>query len=90
MTSRKATIRNQYGIHCRPSAVIVSEVKQYDGSVQVTNEAGQKADSRNLLALIGLGITCGQTVTIEVDGPDEEEVADRMVELFETDFDFQR
>lgn len=90
MTSRQAYICNKYGIHCRPSAIIVKEARQYDGKIRVINSKGRQADARNALGLIGLGILCRETVTIEVEGPDEVSVCDKMVKLFETNFDFQR
>ena len=90
MTSRTATVKNEYGIHCRPSAVISQEVRNYPGRITVRTADGREADPRRLLELIALGIHCGETVTIEVEGPDEQQVCDRLVELFETEFDFPR
>jgi len=90
MTSRTATVRNEYGIHCRPSAVIAQEVRSYPGRITVRTSDGREADPRRLLELISLGIHCGDTVVIEVEGPDEDKVCTRLVELFETNFDFPR
>jgi phosphotransferase system HPr (HPr) family protein len=90
MTRRQATVRNAYGIHCRPSAVIVTEAKAYTGTIQVRNARGDTADVKSIMSLLQMGITCGQTLTIAVSGPDEARTCERMVELFETNFDFQR
>ncbi len=46
--------------------------------------------AKNVLGLISLGLTRGQSVEIEVDGPHEERIADEMQALFEREFDFQR
>ncbi len=90
MTERTATVRNAYGIHVRPSSVIVKAAKEYAGTVEVTSQKGVTVDIKNILSLISLGLTCGQTLTIRVDGPDEAAVAGKMAELFETHFDFPR
>jgi phosphotransferase system HPr (HPr) family protein len=90
MTERPATIRNAYGIHVRPSSVIVKAAKEYAGGIEVTSSKGVTVDIKNILGLISLGLTCGQAVTIRVNGPDEEAVAVKMAELFETHFDFPR
>ena len=81
---------NEYGIHVRPSAVIAKEARLYAGSIRVTNSGGLTVEARNLLALISLGLGCGQSVTITVDGAEAERTCDRMVELFQTRFDFAR
>ncbi len=90
MFSASATVRNEYGIHCRPSALIVKECQGYSGIIQVEASDGRVADAKNMLAIIGLGVACGQNVTILVTGPDEERVCRRIVELFRTEFDFPR
>lgn len=90
MKSCAATVRNEFGIHCRPSAVIAQEVRSYPGRITVRTSDGREADPRRLLELISLGIHCGESVSIEVDGPDEDRVCARLVELFETNFDFPR
>ncbi len=90
MTERSATIRNAYGIHVRPSSVIVKAAKEYGGSIEVTSAKGVTVDIKNILGLISLGLTCGQTVTLRISGPDEEATAAKMAELFETHFDFPR
>ena len=90
MITAQATVRNEYGIHCRPSAVIVKESQKYLGKIEILNGDGQVADAKSMLALIGLGLACGSTVTIRIEGPDEEAACRRLIELFETEFDFPR
>ncbi|NOY82545.1 MAG: HPr family phosphocarrier protein [Kiritimatiellaeota bacterium] len=90
MFSRTATVRNRYGIHCRPSALIVQAARQYPGEIRVTGPSGRTENAANLLGLISMAIRCGETVTVEVEGPDEEQTCAKMVELFEKDFDFAR
>lgn len=90
MTSRQATIKNEYGIHCRPSAVIATEAKELAGEITVADGRGNTADPRSIMALLSLGLTQGRDVTVTVDGPDEEGVCARLVELLETNFDFPK
>ncbi|OVE80780.1 hypothetical protein BVY04_04915 [bacterium M21] len=87
MVQKKATILNAHGIHCRPSTLIVNDVKKYDGDVRVVAESGE-SNLRSVLGLVSLGLETGFNVTLEVDGPDEETYCDHLVELFETHFDF--
>ena len=90
MMERTATVCNAYGIHVRPSSIIAKAAQGYAGVIEVTSPKGVTVNIRNILSLISLGLTCGQTVTIRVTGTDEASIAAQMVELFETHFDFPR
>lgn len=90
MITATAKVRNAYGIHVRPSALIVKSVQDYAGTVEAVSPKGEKANLKNVLALISLGISGGQEVAIRVSGPDEAETAAALVKLFETHFDFER
>ena len=87
MTEVKAVIRNKAGIHCRPSAILVKEGMAYPGEILVSAESGT-CTLTSALELIMLGLECGTEVTIQVSGPDEEAEAQKLKELFETEFDF--
>lgn len=87
MVKKNAVIRNQAGIHCRPSAILVGEGSRYEGTIRVVSDAGE-CNLTSTLEIIMLGLEEGAEVTIYVEGPDEEMVGSRLVELFETHFDF--
>ncbi len=87
MIERTATVRNGQGIHCRPSAKIVTEASQHPCMIRVLSEAGE-ADLRSLLSLVSLGLQEGATIRIQVTGENEEAVCDQIAGLFETQFDF--
>lgn len=88
MQKRTAIVANAQGIHCRPSALIVKEFLGYDGVIRVRNANGDECDVTSVLQILSLELTQGAKVEIEVEGADEEKTADRLVELFETHFDF--
>ena len=87
MVENKAVIQNEAGIHCRPSAILVKEGSAYAGEILVTSASGT-CTLTSALELIMLGLEKGAKVDIQVTGPDEEAFARRLVELFETHFDF--
>jgi phosphocarrier protein len=90
MVARDAIVRNGYGIHCRPSGLIAKAAQAYDGEVRVKGPDGHEADAKSVLALMGLGIHCGDRVRISVSGPDEESVCGDFVGRFEQLYDFER
>ena len=87
MQTRHAIIANGQGIHCRPSALIVKEFMGYAGKIRITNGHGS-CDVSSVMQLLSLEMHEGSKITIEVEGDKEAAVADRLVELFQTHFDF--
>jgi phosphocarrier protein len=88
MIERNATIRNAHGIHCRPSAMIIKEAASYSGQVTLKSR-GAETDLRSILALMAMELSSGQEIHIRVSGPGEKEFCQRLVDLFETNFDFE-
>ncbi len=87
MQKRTATVQNAQGIHCRPSAVIVKAFMNYGGRILLRNRNGA-CDVSSVMQLLSLELRQGSQVSIEVEGEDEARVADQLVELLETHFDF--
>ena len=62
----------------------------YKGTIVVQAPDGTTATPNSVLSLLSLGLTCGDTVTITVDGPDEEAMGEKLASLFSMHFDFER
>lgn len=69
------TIKDQLGIHVRPAGLLVKEIQKYESAVTIEKN-GKKAGGRKLMALMGLGVKCGETIHITVEGSDEDAAAD--------------
>lgn len=87
MIVKKATIKNSAGIHCRPSALIIKSAANYAGKIAVQSSHGT-CDLRSVLDLISMGLEKGARITVSVNGPDEEAFCQKLIDLFETEFDF--
>ena len=59
----------------------------YPGRIRISNGNGS-CDVSSVMQLLSLEMHQGSKVTIEVMGENEVAVADRLVELFQTHFDF--
>ena len=81
MKSFTYTITDPVGIHARPAGLLVKEAKNYAASIQIA-KGGKSADAKKLMALMSLGVRQGETVTVNVEGADEENVAAKMEEFF--------
>ena len=74
------TIKDALGIHARPAGLLVKAVKASGSSVSITKGEQMVAADR-LLSVMGMGIRCGDTVTVS--GGDEEAAAKLLQEFFE-------
>ena len=82
MKNFEYTIKDELGIHARPAGMLVKEAKKYQSKITITKE-GKTAEASKLMAVMSLGVKCGQTVQIAVEGADEEAAAAGIQALFE-------
>lgn len=64
------TIQDPLGIHARPAGLLAKAAKSYDSEITIT-KGDKTVGCTKLMALMGLGVKCGDTVTITVSGGDE-------------------
>ena len=78
-------ITDEAGIHARPAGLLVKEAKNY--SSKITLEAnGKTAEATKLLAIMGMAVKNGTTVTVTVEGEDEEKACVEMEQFFKANF----
>lgn len=75
-------IKDEIGIHARPAGLLVKEAKKYESTIQIVKDS-KSAAATKLMAVMGLGVKCGDTVEIEVEGPDETAACEGMKAFFE-------
>lgn len=76
------TVKDPVGIHARPAGLLVKLVKGAESSIKIEKEDGKSADMKKLMALMGLGVKCGSTVKVTVDGPDEDSTVESIEKFF--------
>ena len=82
MKTFEYTIKDELGIHARPAGLLVKEAKKYASKV-VIKANGKSAEATRLMAIMGMGVKCGQTVEVEVTGDDEDTAFEGMKAFFE-------
>lgn len=65
-------ISDPVGIHARPAGLLAKQAKTLDSTVTIIKDDGRFAVATKLMAVMGLGIKGGSTITITVEGGDEE------------------
>ena len=64
------TIKDPVGIHARPAGLLSKEGKKYQSTITV-DKNGTAVNVLKLMALMKLGVKCGETVVVRVEGADE-------------------
>ena len=75
-------IKDEIGIHARPAGLLVKEAKKYASKI-VIKANGKSAEATRLMAIMGMGVKCGQTVEVEIAGDDEDTAFEGMKAFFE-------
>ncbi len=64
------TVKDPVGIHARPAGLLSKEGKKYKSAITVEKD-GTEVNVLKLMALMKLGVKCGETVTVRIAGEDE-------------------
>ena len=64
------TIKDELGVHARPAGLLVKTVKGF-ASTATLEKDGKSCDMRKLMAVMGMGIRQGETITVTAEGEDE-------------------
>ena len=76
------TVTDPLGIHARPAGMLVKAAKALDSTVTIAKEDGSSAVATKLMAVMGLAIKTGNTVTVTLEGGDEEANAASLEQFF--------
>ena len=83
MKSFSYTVKDELGIHARPAGMLVKEVKNFQSKVTLERD-GKSVDASRLMAVMGMGVKKDQTVTVTVEGNDEDAACEALKAFFET------
>lgn len=82
MKTFEYTIKDEIGIHARPAGLLAKKAKEFSSEISI-EKGGKKVNLTKLMAVMGLGVKHGETVTITVDGADEDAAAEAIKAFFE-------
>lgn len=75
------TIKDEIGIHARPAGMLAKTAKGFQSEILIT-KGDRSVNAAKLMMLMSMGIRCGDTVTITINGEDEEAAAKAMQDFF--------
>ncbi|WP_017603196.1 HPr family phosphocarrier protein [Nocardiopsis alkaliphila] len=87
MPERTVAIGSQLGLHARPAALFVQAVNETGLPVMISREGHKAVDARSVLAVMSMGASHGQIVTLTCDEEGADEALDGLVELLGKELD---
>ncbi|GLC82438.1 HPr family phosphocarrier protein [Lacrimispora brassicae] len=80
MREFNCTIKDRLGLHARPVSKLVTILEKYNIEVTII-KGDMSAQADHLLALMQLGVKKDDTITVKIEGPDEEN-AEKEIKTF--------
>lgn len=78
-------VKNRAGIHARPASQIVQLAAGFSSNIFLQKDS-ERVNAKSIMGIIALGVTYNSEITISAEGPDEEEAAGAIEQLFERKF----
>jgi phosphocarrier protein len=85
MKSFEYVITEPVGLHARPAGMLNKEARKFKSAI-VVHRGEKSANVLRLMALMGLGVKCGDTIKVTIEGEDEETVAPLVEAFFKENF----
>ena len=82
MLSFEYTIKDELGIHVRPAGQLAQLCKSKLSKCTLSLDE-KEAEITKLFAVMALAVKCGDTITIKVEGADEEQTAEEIRKFLE-------
>lgn len=82
MKSFTYTIKDEPGIHARPAGLLAKTAKALDSDITIT-KGDKTVGAAKLMALMGLGVKCGDTITVTANGGNEDAALEEMKSFLE-------
>lgn len=90
MAQRVVRVGSRSGLHARPAAIFCRAAGEQPVAVRIGRQGQASVDARSILAVLALGVTCGEQVVVQAeDGDRAEQVLDELAALLERDLDVE-
>ena len=82
---REYVIRNRYGSHARPAAMLVKTASRFKADITV--EKGKvRVSGKSIMGLMTMEASCGSMIRVVAEGEDAEQALDEIARLIENKF----
>lgn len=81
MKTMNYTVSDKLGLHARPAGLLVKLAKEFESRIELV-KGDNAVDATKLFAVMGMNVKCGETVTVNVNGSDEETAFAKIEKFF--------
>lgn len=85
MVSFDYTIHDSMGLHARPVGLVVKAVNPYKNAKITISHGDKSADAKRMFAIMALQVKQGETITVSVEGEQEQAIADTILGIFQAE-----
>jgi phosphocarrier protein HPr len=85
MHQREVEIVNKLGLHARASAKLTQLAAKFQSDVQISRN-GRTVNAKSIMGVMMLAAGKGAKITLEVEGPDEDQAIEAIVALIGDNF----
>ncbi len=86
MVEKILTVKNRAGIHARPATLIAQTANKFTSDITLEKDS-IVINAKSIMGVITMAAGYNSTMILKVEGPDENEAASAIENLFETKFD---
>ena len=87
MIDTTITVINKLGLHARASAKLITLASSFKSSIRLGKSGGRLVDAKNMMQVMLLGAGRGITLTLQIEGDDEQAALIAIQDLFARRFD---
>lgn len=80
MFEKKVKINNKTGLHARPASDLTNLCQKFESDIKIITEEGE-INPKSIISILAGGVYQGMEVTLLVEGADEKEAGEAIVEL---------
>ncbi|MDH5369164.1 MAG: HPr family phosphocarrier protein [Gammaproteobacteria bacterium] len=85
MIQQTTNIVNKLGLHARAAAKFVTQASLFDSDITVKRN-GQNVNGKSIMGVMMLAAAKGSEIELIIDGPDEQQAMQSLLELIENRF----
>lgn len=80
----RVTVTNPQGFHLRPLTAFAQKASSFQSRVYLCTADSQKFDAKSPFSLLSMGAEQGTELTLEVQGPDQDEALRELLRMWES------
>ena len=86
MVEKILTVKNRAGIHARPASLIAQLANKYESEITLEKDS-IVVNAKSIMGVITMAVGYNTTITLKVEGSDEQDAANAIEKLFDGKFE---